>query len=236
MKGLRLGLSLTGGSPAFNPATLYSGEAGGWYDPSDLSTMFQDTAGTTPVTADGQTVARINDKSGNGNHLTQATASARPTYKTGGYLLFDGGDYMTVATAAVSQPITMAAAVLITNTSGDVGNVYDGNQRLLMGAAGSNDYRLYAGTSSITGGTRNAAAHTMIGLANGASSSLKVDGVSIATGNPGASQLDDIYLGAEGTPSQLFIGRYYGGLIIARALTAGEESSLQSYLASKAGI
>jgi hypothetical protein len=38
-------------------------EPGVWYDPSDLTTMFQDTAGTTPVTTPGQTVALLLDKS-----------------------------------------------------------------------------------------------------------------------------------------------------------------------------
>ena len=73
---------LIDGFGGFSPATLFAaGEPGGWYDPSDLSTMFQDTAGTTPVTATGQTVARINDKSGRGNHATQATAAQRPQYQ-----------------------------------------------------------------------------------------------------------------------------------------------------------
>ena len=38
-------------------------EPGVWYDPSDLTTMFQDRAGTTPVTAPGQTVGLVLDKS-----------------------------------------------------------------------------------------------------------------------------------------------------------------------------
>lgn len=59
--GLWLGTRQVGG---FSPATLFSaGEQGGWYDPSDLSTMFQDSAGTTPVTATGQTVGLLLDKS-----------------------------------------------------------------------------------------------------------------------------------------------------------------------------
>lgn len=44
-------------------ALFAAGEQGAWYDPSDLSTMFQDSAGTTPVTADGQPVGLILDKS-----------------------------------------------------------------------------------------------------------------------------------------------------------------------------
>lgn len=92
MRGLRLGLSLTGGAASFSPASL---SPSAWYDPSDLSTLFQDSAGTTPVTADGDPVGKMLDKSGNGNHLTQATAGSRPLYKTSGglsWLLFDGVD------------------------------------------------------------------------------------------------------------------------------------------------
>lgn len=64
----------------FSPYTLFqASEQGGWYDPSDLSSMFQDSAGTVPVTAVEQPVGKINDKSGRGNHLTQATAASRPT-------------------------------------------------------------------------------------------------------------------------------------------------------------
>ena len=55
-------------------------EPGAWYDPSDLSTLFQDTAGTTPVTAVEQAVALMLDKSGRGNHASQATSTKRPKY------------------------------------------------------------------------------------------------------------------------------------------------------------
>lgn len=65
----------------FNPRTLFAAsEPGAWYDPSDMSTLFQDSAGTVPVTAVEQPVGRILDKSGRGNHATQATTTKRPTY------------------------------------------------------------------------------------------------------------------------------------------------------------
>ncbi len=48
---------------AFNPATLFAnGEQGAWYDQSDLTTLFQDSAGTTPVTALEQPVGLMLDK------------------------------------------------------------------------------------------------------------------------------------------------------------------------------
>lgn len=61
-----LGLGMTrGGGGAYSPASALfaAGEQGVWYDFSDLSTMFQDTAGTTPVTAVGQRIALLLDKS-----------------------------------------------------------------------------------------------------------------------------------------------------------------------------
>jgi hypothetical protein len=53
------------GRQAFDPrATLFAhNEAGVWYDPTDLGAMFQDSAGTTPVTAVEQAVGLILDKS-----------------------------------------------------------------------------------------------------------------------------------------------------------------------------
>ena len=49
---------------ALSPASLFAtGAQGVIYDPRDLSTMFQDSAGTTPVTAPGQVVGLRLDKS-----------------------------------------------------------------------------------------------------------------------------------------------------------------------------
>lgn len=77
-------------------ALFSSGEQGAWYDPSDMSTLFQDSAGTTPVTAVEQPVGRMLDKSGRGNHATQSTTTKRPTLKQDAngcyYLSFDGVD------------------------------------------------------------------------------------------------------------------------------------------------
>jgi len=57
-----------------------SGQQGAWYDPSDLTTLYQDSNGTTPVTLDGQPVGLVTDKSGNVNNASQPVAAARPTY------------------------------------------------------------------------------------------------------------------------------------------------------------
>ncbi len=59
----RVGLRALSGT-LFSPLSLFAdGEQGGWYDPSDLTTLYQDAAGTTPVTAVEQPVGLVLDKS-----------------------------------------------------------------------------------------------------------------------------------------------------------------------------
>jgi hypothetical protein len=74
-----------------------NGVQGFFYDPNDLSTMYQDAAGTVPVTGVGQAVGLIRDKSGRNNHAFQTTSASRPILRqnavTGAnYLEFDGSD------------------------------------------------------------------------------------------------------------------------------------------------
>lgn len=100
-----------GGSAApFDPLTLSPYL---WLDASDITTLFQDAGGTTPVASDGDPVGLWLDKSGNGRHYSQATSGRRPTYKTNVQngkpgILFDGvDDFLSNATG-----ITAAAANL----------------------------------------------------------------------------------------------------------------------------
>ena len=66
-------------SRPFSPASFFAnGEQGWWYDPSNFATLFQDSAGTTPVTAVEQPVGLQLDLSGRGNHRFQSTSANRP--------------------------------------------------------------------------------------------------------------------------------------------------------------
>jgi hypothetical protein len=68
--------------PYISPIDLlfFLGEKGAWYDPNDISTLFQDAAGTTPVTADGDPVGLAVDKSGNEVNAAQSISASRPVY------------------------------------------------------------------------------------------------------------------------------------------------------------
>ena len=93
-------------SALFSPVVMFaSGQRGGWYDPSDLSTLFQDSAGTIPVTTTGQSVGKMLDKSGNGNHVTQSTSGKRPVLQNDGtnnYLQFTATNSQFLATSSVN--------------------------------------------------------------------------------------------------------------------------------------
>jgi hypothetical protein len=77
---------------------LYVSGATFQHDFSDVSTLFTDSAGTTPVTADGQVVGKGTDLSGNNRHALQAGADGlKPVYKTNiqngrSVARFDGSD------------------------------------------------------------------------------------------------------------------------------------------------
>jgi hypothetical protein len=63
LSNIALAISVIYGG-VFTPASLFAnGEQGAWYDPSDLTTLFTDSAGTVPVTGVEQFVGLMLDKS-----------------------------------------------------------------------------------------------------------------------------------------------------------------------------
>lgn len=84
-------------------------EQGFAYDPNDLTTMFQDASGTVPVTAVGQPVGLIRDKSGRNNHAYQNTSSMRPVLRQVPILgpeLIANGDFSNGTTGWTSSGCT----------------------------------------------------------------------------------------------------------------------------------
>lgn len=64
---------------SFNPLSLLPAL---WLDGSDAATRFDSVSGGSLVTTNGASVARLEDKSGNARHATQATPTSRPTLVT----------------------------------------------------------------------------------------------------------------------------------------------------------
>lgn len=226
----------------FTPADLFaSGEDGVFYDISDLSTLWQDTGGTVQVTADGQSAARMDDLSGNGNNVTQGTASRRPAYKTDGtfhWLQVDGvDDFLTLSGAPVlAQPGTAAAAAKYDNLSGTE-HIFDGISGRWTIFRGGTNARIYAGgsTSTYENGL-DTDPHVHLAEFNGASSFGRYDGVQSGALNPGTGGLDGINVGTFGVGVGQFEGRIFSLIIIDRQLTGPETSDLEDWLADKSGV
>ncbi|MFP0549292.1 hypothetical protein ACLDXX_12170 [Acinetobacter baumannii] len=100
-------------------------EQGFFYDPNDLSTMYQDAAGNIPVTDAGQPVGLIRDKSGRNNHAFATSSATRPILRknatTGAYYLeFDGSDDFLVTSSinfTATDKISLFAGVVKFATS-----------------------------------------------------------------------------------------------------------------------
>lgn len=112
--------TLAGG---FSPAALFvGGVQGAWYDPSDLSTMFDTSAGTTPVAMPGQgaavPVGLMLDKSQNGVGTNGAYRYNLLTYSQA----FGNAAWVTASATKVSttqtDPNGGSTAALITIASG----------------------------------------------------------------------------------------------------------------------
>lgn len=77
-----------------------NGRLGLLYEFNDLSSLYQDAAGTIPVTGAGQTIGLVKDKSGNGLDAYQVDSSKKPlviTAANGYEVLTDGiDDFLTI--------------------------------------------------------------------------------------------------------------------------------------------
>ena len=137
----------TVGFRVFNPLSLFlAGEQGAWYDPSDITTLFQDSAGTTPMSAVGtvadQPVGLMRDKSGRGNHAFQATAGNRPMLSARVNLL--------LATATLSTQSVTSLATNYTLSFTGTGTVTLSGTATGVLSAGSNTFTATAGTLTLT--------------------------------------------------------------------------------------
>jgi hypothetical protein len=94
------------------PFSLFSsGAQGAWYDPSDFSTLFQDSAGSTPVTAVEQPVRLMRDRSGRGNDATAPNDASRPVLRARYNLLTFSEQFDNAAWGKEFSTITANAGV-----------------------------------------------------------------------------------------------------------------------------
>ena len=125
----------------FTPASLFgSADKGLWYDFLDMASLKQNTAGTTAVTAAGQSIGFVTDKSGKGNNGTAPNTMGTYSATTG--LVCAGSGTMNTA-AIFDSTFNSSATFMMVMRSGAPHT----DLRLVHGRFGPNTYTGYDGSN-----------------------------------------------------------------------------------------
>ena len=233
---------------------------GAWFNPEDMSTMYQDAAGTIPVTAAGQPVGKVLDISGNGNHATQPITASRPTLVqiNGLYALsFDGiDDYLNIPylglyaagacsiIAAIDSQNQTTNAALISERNNTVATqqyipsrrvANDGIDALLINDSGTT----VKDTIGTTSGLRSKTVRSIID--NGQNINIYKEGVLSGYDNytrSGSLTLNNTTIGASiSTTNSMFMKMNLFGLIVTKsALNDTQRLQCEKYLGRKVNV
>lgn len=228
--------------PVANPIPDLSPLA--WWDFTDASLLFDATSGGASVSA-GSSVARAEDISGNGYHITQASASLQPTYTSGllnGYagLAFGSSDRLAATASLVTGSTNRTIIAVCSGGTGATSRV------LLLGADGGASGDQFAITGEIA--VRVAGGSRVFGNSLSASHvvlSVVLDGTDctgisawLNAAPMGVSSTANITLN---TTSGLTVGENLLGNILElivwdSALSASDRQSAETYLSGKYGL
>lgn len=260
-------LGVTNVSGGFNPLSLFAnGEQGVWYDPSDLSTVFQQdgTTATVPWTSgdilDENRVGKLVDKSGNGKDALQTVLSKCPALKLVGglyYLEFDGIDDALV-TASIDFTSTDAMSVFAgARKETDVTGVIAELSTNAGGASIEGAFRLGSSTNNIwrytskgttlvnlnTGGYTPPVTTVLTTLSDISDPSMAIRADGSAANSNTASQGTGNYgdyplnVGARNNGAGLRLdGRIYSLIVRGVLSNADEIASTEVFVAAKTGV
>ena len=209
------------------------------YDFTDTSTMWQESTKNNQVSSNGDSIGYVEDISGNGRDIHQTTSSARPTWNsTYGY---DGGsgDYLiNTSSVSLSQPFMVGAAFRYTTSFAPVLASFNINTTgaavyvnsplfppitIRIGGVGAND-------STLTGTISDNTDYYMVGVFDGSSSLLNLDGNEVDNGTISTLGINRISVGGI-TSSNSYVD-YIKKLAIVEGNNSFKISKLESWLNS----
>jgi hypothetical protein len=240
----------------WSPALMFQGgSVGGFWDIQGLSALKQNSDGTGAVTAVGDRVGYVTDKSGNGNPLIQATASARPTLRQdarGRYYLEIAANQGLVSKNSVTAhlPIYMAHAGRIVTTMAM--NLYLASNKIFQSTFLS-DFRMtssYAITgqasASRTGALGEATpgvetvhealftSGSIVSCVDGGTDLSGAGGLSGAYSEAGYKVL--INMNSPTSPSTTASQDFYGGVLMLGQPSSTERTQTTAYLRRACGL
>lgn len=215
-----------------------------WLDAADTS--------ASNIAESSNLVSQWNDKSGNGNNVTQGTGSAQPTTNVStsngkNVLNFDGGDSFDIPSglftvADGSNTVFVVSRRTSEDASQDlIFNFMTGatNKFLMLYSAtgGQIDYRSNntpLGSASNTGNT-NTDFNIVRGRRSGTTQAIAVNGGAESTNTNGEniSGIDDAFLGSLDGTTQFLTGSIAEVLMYDRSLSTAEITAVENYLTNK---
>ncbi|MDQ0839398.1 SGNH/GDSL hydrolase family protein [Sphingomonas faeni] len=223
-------------SASFSPRQLFGSDTkGGWWDPSDLTTLYQDVAKQIRVGV-GDPVSVILDKSGNGNHLVcPGLEPRRPTLQrdTGGrlYLSFDGIDDLV--------RVNFATSVAVDRVSLVQPEAWTAEAQLFSGPSGSGILIMRPASPSIEMFASSDGPSLPISLTNPTIVTERYFGayskLSLGAGLPniaaaGVSLANGFIVGGSAINTNYAQFRWYGSVMVDRQLSYSEIGRAQAYL------
>lgn len=223
----------------FDPASLFGGsDEGYFFDISDLSTVFSDTARTTLASVDGP-VKGVTDKSGKGHHLAWVSGNTLTLRQSGSfyYLEASATNGVTLNTVSLTQPWYRISALRIDN--------WAQFQRVLgSGTASHGQMRQNGSTPALflndgSDGPQVSPTlstdYVISEVHNNTSSSIQLNSASAVTATTGTQTGDGQTLFNAVSGTSACAGRFYGNFAINRDPTSGEKASLKTFFAAKYG-
>lgn len=241
------------------PSMLFGpSDRGGFWNPAELRTVFQDAAGTTPGVATA-VVGLLKDLSPNANAMSQATGADKPILSNSGkqwWLDLDGvNDYLLHASAILQENANWEIMVACRPT-GTGTTIYSERD-----SAGGNPITaiqigtLVANTANIQvkddaghlvqlgDGVSHLSTDCVLGgrIASSNAITISNNGTDIATDSSttfGATTTTNSAIGCTpvASPTQFFQGRIYAVFVINRILSSGERAGLVTAMGALMGL
>lgn len=227
--------------------------------------VYQDAARTTPAVADTDPIGGWTDRSGKGNHASQATAGLRPTLKlaqingrptvlwTAASAQYLSADSAAAAFAGTNIPLTLIAVMRYVTNSGQfsftLASTVSANQRGEFYQSSTPTHQITLRTDAnvtplTTGGTNPGTTfHLVTFLVDGTNATILQEGVVVAgptSQGSGAYTYNNLTLGGLVSTTPV-AGVYLNGHVAELlwwnvALTAGEQQYVRMAMAKKYGI
>ncbi len=218
--------------------SLDSGTVGPFLDPFDMSTLFQDAAGTTPVTASGQPVHLMLDKSGLGLHFSGVDGVFHEVGDLR-FVRFNGSSAYLRCLFTAAQPIDRISAIRQISWTGNdqiFGAGAGGDRCILYQHSATPRVSIYAGTV-LAGPTTVAIDETAIITEryDGNSSRVCKNSDAYITGAAGATVPGGMTIGASWNGAQF--GNFdFFGCVVKHSSTVMTDTQIEEYKAYLAGL